>query len=110
MKKLKLNLDDLKVESFATTSEATGLPKGTVRGYDPCTEQISCDDVTCGSITCAPGPGPGTCLAPTSADSCSPTGEGCAETWGCGGGGLPTAGICTHQPGCELHTEGSCPF
>ncbi len=34
MKKITLNLDDLKVESFNTTPEATGRGKGAVFGYD----------------------------------------------------------------------------
>lgn len=49
MKKLKLNLDDLKVESFATTPEAPDRA-GTVHAYDDPTP--TCID-TCGTgCTC----------------------------------------------------------
>ncbi|HMB54225.1 MAG TPA: pinensin family lanthipeptide [Thermoanaerobaculia bacterium] len=51
MKKLTLNLDDLKVESFETASN----DQGTVFGYDP----VSCP--TCDQETCSTCPEQHTC-------------------------------------------------
>jgi hypothetical protein len=51
MKKIKLDLDDLKVESFDT------LPDGAVFGYSTCPTvcQQSCGNTYCGSCeTCPP--------------------------------------------------------
>lgn len=62
MKKITLNLDDFKVESFDTTEE------GSVLGYDP----VSCP--TCGQNTCDSTCGyscGGTC------DTCPPTDCSC---------------------------------
>jgi hypothetical protein len=49
MKKLKLNLDEIKVESFETT-DASSLSKGTIMGQVTWTQFLSChtDDNTCG--------------------------------------------------------------
>ena len=77
MKKLKLNLDDLRVESFATTPDATA-PPGTVFGQD--TEDTICN-TQCGTCTC------GNTCGNTCANSCGQcTGGG----EGCGGSGLGT--------------------
>ena len=62
MKKLKLNLDDLQVESFETVSAKGKTHKGTVMGYVPvfteedCTflQQETCDE-TEGNNTCDNG-------------------------------------------------------
>ncbi len=53
MKKLKLNLDEIKVESFETT-DASSLSKGTIMGQVTWTQYLSChtDDGTC-RYTCA---------------------------------------------------------
>jgi hypothetical protein len=59
MKKLTLDLDDLKVESF----ETAGTSQGTVFGYDP----VSCP--TCGQATCSTCQGQYTC-DPTCPDTC----------------------------------------
>ena len=62
MKRLKLDMDDLRVESFASTNEPAG-GRGTVRahakatygctqGYDSCdTLYATCDDFTCHALT-----------------------------------------------------------
>ncbi|HEX5871680.1 MAG TPA: pinensin family lanthipeptide [Longimicrobium sp.] len=60
MRKLKLDLDHLAVESFETNA-ADGAQRGTVRGFNPTCEN-SCLDTcyyTCGG-SCA-----GTCTEPT---------------------------------------------
>jgi len=59
MKKLTLNLDDLKVESF----ETAGSQEGTVFGYDP----ISCP--TCNQPTCSTCQGQASC-DPSCPDTC----------------------------------------
>ncbi|HEX6909897.1 MAG TPA: hypothetical protein VF142_05870 [Longimicrobium sp.] len=53
MKKLVLELDDLNVQSFATTGGARG-PRGTVRAHETetCVEQ-HCTDVCSLVLTCA---------------------------------------------------------
>jgi hypothetical protein len=59
MRKLKLELDDLQVESFSTTPE-TSQSLGTVYGYQPWTDTCgaTCDD-TCISVcgVCSDGGG-----------------------------------------------------
>jgi hypothetical protein len=63
MKKIRLNLDDLKVESFVTTPESEGV----VKGYSCPT----CDGPTC-AATC-PATCPQTCdTCPWSECSCPP--------------------------------------
>jgi len=65
MKKIKLNLDDLRVESFHTTPEAETTRVGTVFGLgDRPLESLACfsgmltcgdrcyTDVSCGGATC----------------------------------------------------------
>lgn len=54
MKKLKLNLDDLKVESFATTP-GSATQHGTIHGYGPLTNETHvecCGWHTDGSCKC----------------------------------------------------------
>jgi len=65
MKKIKLNLDDLKVESFVTTPEAGG-----VQGYScpSCAATCATCDATC----------PYTC--PPSCDTCPFTDCSCPKT------------------------------
>jgi hypothetical protein len=74
MEKLKLNLDDLKVESFDTTPMLADQSKGAVYGYD--TQQVSCEP-TPGAPTCY-GP---TCYALCTWDACGATSWlGCQNT------------------------------
>ena len=78
MKKLKLNLDDLRVESFDTSS-MVNLPNGTVHG------QVFTE-------TCA-----------TWEDSCSPTGAFAETCWDTCTGDA-TADLCGGTPGCTNDT------
>ena len=64
MKKIKLDLDDLKVESFDTTPEDREREQGTVFGYFTCPTICSCVD-TCEN-TCDD-----TCMGPTCNIVCS---------------------------------------
>jgi hypothetical protein len=41
MEKVRLSLDDLHVQSFATTG-AGAAPRGTVRGHDSVTDPVNC--------------------------------------------------------------------
>ena len=91
MNKLKLQLEDLAVDSFATCAAARG--KGTVIGEQgPCT----CPGVTCAitcAATCAYTCDDATCpQCPTCAQSCNGTCEGwtCIDT--CGGSCWDTCG------------------
>lgn len=72
MKKLKLNLDDLKVESFETSS--TLIDRGTVVGQ-------SANPTTPGALTCSPfgntGCGP-SCLTCNGGIQCAPSSVSCA--------------------------------
>ncbi|MCG8454976.1 MAG: pinensin family lanthipeptide [Holophagales bacterium] len=99
MKKLKLDLDDLKVESFETTPETGEEAKGTVYGYitqdlticDGCndpTNQNTCAS-TCGS-TCG-----NTCGSTCGTTCASTCGNTCGATCGCGG--------LTCQPDCNTN-------
>jgi hypothetical protein len=83
--KLKLNLDDLQIESFETSATDATRP-GTVWGY----ETESPGDTYCGSCdVCSNG---GTCDA-------SP---GCASgSFGCGGGGSQFTTICYEGVTCS---------
>ena len=93
MKKMKLSLDDLKVESFQTTPEGGGGGDGTVFGY------ISCDLTICAE--CPPGGCPtqdpscnGTCgqsCNGTCYESCNGT---CGASCGGGCGGLTCPEVC----------------
>ena len=74
MKKLKLDLDDLKVESFETTPE-TGNPRGTVVGYGDTFGRCETFDL----ITCFEPCETSTC-GHTCARTCNNT---CGSTCGC---------------------------
>ncbi len=52
MKKIKLNLDDLQVQSFDTTPVGGAAARGTVHGHGDTNQVGSC---TCGGDTCAGG-------------------------------------------------------
>ena len=107
MKKMKLSLDDLKVESVQTTPESNAPAEGTVFGY------ISCDQTWCKE--CPPGGCPSqvnTCQS-TCGSSCNGTcTESCNGTCdnscngGCGGQTCPeicgtfACWRCTDYGGC----------
>ncbi len=91
MKKLKLNLEDLKVESFETVSRKN--KKGTINGNaptwpndptcaeecitaftDPCDTQYNTCDESCG-VSC-PATCAGSCVGPTCKNTCQNTCQG----------------------------------
>ncbi len=81
MRKLKLDLNDLKVESFETTARSSDSDKGTVHGLADTRNRISClapceDEFTC--ATCG-----NSCHG-----SCS-CGITCSNTCGSGCGNSP---------------------
>lgn len=85
MKKLTLHLDQLAVESFATSDPA--LPRGTVEAHgtfvDPtCGPERTCGPQTCGQLYCVIGTDPIEC----------PVGTGPSCPGPCGTGPLPTGG------------------
>ncbi len=103
MKKLKLNLDDLRVESFATTPGVSGKP-GTVFGqeytFETCAPQNTCDPQQMSCVGCT---GSLTCGA------CNPTStcwwqETCLQTCNCGMTHECVTGLATDCPG-----ETNCP-
>ncbi len=107
MKKMKLSLDDLKVESFQTTPEVAG-EEGTVVGY------ITCDLTVCNE--CGPGCGStrqascnGTCAASCNG-TCDPScGGTCSSTCsGCGGSGVTCLGSCNTDFACFICTRYQC--
>ena len=83
MKKLKLQLDDLSVESFATAQDKDGL--GTVDGYNSCQtcQDIDCTAACTGGSCGGTGTGGGsgiTACGPTESDAnfgCSTGMQGC---------------------------------
>ena len=74
MEKMRLTLDELEVQSFATTS-GTGRQRGTVRGHDSPTDQVECPTADINWNTCV---------------------ESCPDSCGCGGGGGPSD-FCTYD-------------
>lgn len=56
MGKLRLNIDDLKVQSFATAPDGSQGSRGTVQGYVTCTSDAMCCDYTEECSVCAMGP------------------------------------------------------
>ncbi|HEU0052026.1 MAG TPA: hypothetical protein VFQ39_02570 [Longimicrobium sp.] len=82
MKKLRLDMEDLRVESFQTAGGA-GLSRGTVRGHATlrhCTEFVDCTiDFGCGTVGCGTGAAScnGTCDA-----SCNGSCASCVATCG----------------------------
>ncbi len=78
MKKLKLHLDDLRIDSFSTTSAAK--PRGTVFG-EQCTCYTQC---TCPGCPTCDASCNGTCGATCDA-SCNGTCDGCTWEASCGG-------------------------
>lgn len=93
MKKLRLNLDELEIESFATTAEADALEEGTVHGYhctcncctdnDPtcyntCAGNATCHRTCVGNNTCGQTACYGTCYNTCNWGSCDgwETGDG----------------------------------
>ncbi|HEX6911890.1 MAG TPA: hypothetical protein VF142_15915 [Longimicrobium sp.] len=84
MKKLKLEMEDLAVESFTTSP--VGGPRGTVEAHGTwidhtCGAENTCGPQTCGEMYCVIGTDPIECGA-TGAASCAgcgpATGSGCA--------------------------------
>ena len=98
MKKFKLELDDLRIDSFSTTPAQT--PKGTVFG-EQCTCYTNC---TCPGCPTCDASCNGTCNA-----SCNGT---CATTCGCGGDtvdyscGGTCDGSCGGGYSCDYTCEG----
>ncbi len=108
MKKLNLNLEDLKVESFDTLPRALNDQEGTVQGYGT-PPLISCGETACDEtcLSCDPSCN-GTCQGNTCEGTC---GRSCGGTCGhsCGGtcntcGGLSCVPTCFNWPGCETGT------
>lgn len=110
MKKMKLDLDDLKVESFETTAESQD-GEGTVYGYitqdltqcGDCTNFL-CEPTnnrTCGS-TC--GPTCGNTCGNTCPSTCNNT---CGSTCTCGNG-VTCLGECNTDFACFICTRIDC--
>jgi hypothetical protein len=74
MEKTRLRLDDLEIQSFATTGEGTQR-RGTVRAHDAPTDEVECPTANPNWNTCW--------------DTCWDT---CGNTCGCGGGGGDSTG------------------
>lgn len=100
MKKLKLDLSNLTVESFDTTPGVTGV-RGTIRGQDDTHVADTCNGITChagcqtggGGLTCGGGCGGSDTAGACCSAACTVneqtcqggmTGCGCASTVACG--------------------------
>ncbi len=98
MKKLKLNLSELKVETFSINENKEN--KGTVNGQErPSKLEMTCDNTECGQYSCN-----ATCL-----ESCNGTCDSCIDSC------LPTCnmscnGTCNtcHPRNCPTHGELTC--
>ena len=117
-KKLKLNLDDLKVESFVTTPDAT-QGRGTVFGQMQTESCVVCTAGTCQCPTLAgdtcqypPCGGGGTGEGPTCAATQCTCGEETCQFPSCGDTNWCGTGYATDCPGqteCgEDTTQGTC--
>jgi len=107
MQKLRLDLDSLTVDSFATTPESLSA-RGTVFGQDTndgvCTWATMCAQATCdGGNTCADGCGSGLgcgsatgacCTQDPNADSCGGYTQCCASTDLCASVETQDCGAC----------------
>lgn len=98
--KMKLNLDELDVESFDPMPAEEGNAPGTLRGYLGTQEPFTCDsceEETCGgTCTCDPSCG-GTCTCGT---SCGGTCNTCGST--CGGLTCDSTDPCNTCPSCPF--------
>ena len=103
MKKLKLNLDDLHVESFKVTPDKPGASKGTVEGYSyECTFDDTCRPILCPTEYDCP-----TDFTDCNQNTCDPW---CTEHTHCGQ--YTCAAGCTAYTNCGtcgLTCEDTCP-
>lgn len=91
MKKLKLNLDELKVESFDTTKVLT--EKGTVNAQAATWGSLQTEGLC---YTCAPS------YCPSCGGTCPgecPTENNCTQSYSCGGSCAPTCETCLDSCG-----------
>jgi len=109
MKKIRLDLEALKVESFVT-SEGTPQGDGTVFGMLPTDCEVTCNGF---ANTCDDGPncfgmsGPTDCCDYTNPMAVTCTGyEVTEDPIFCGGGGDTDEDTCPGQPGCKYTTQG----
>ena len=102
MKKLKLQMEELAVESF--TTDATTPMRGTVQGHNSlggntCGAERTCGPQTCPPMYCSFGTDPGACSPDTlncPTQTCQ-TGCGCAT-----GSGFTCVGCTTHNYTADL--------
>jgi hypothetical protein len=99
MKKFKLQLDDLRIDSFSTTPAQT--PQGTVYG-EQCTCRTNC---TCPGCPTCDASCNGTCYAScngTCDAACDETLDACGSDYTCGDGcGYTEPGYVTYGPNAE---------
>ena len=86
MEKTRLSLDDLEVQSFATTAP-TGQQRGTVRGHDAPTDQVEC---------------------PTADGNWNTCWDSCADSCGCGGGSGNSCENNCESTGCGGFSDWAC--
>jgi hypothetical protein len=76
MEKVRLSVDELQVQSFATTG-ANALPRGTVRGHDAPSDQFACPtadvnwDTCWDTCACHSEGNTGDCTVICESDACS---------------------------------------
>ncbi len=95
MKKLKLDLDDLEVESFQTTPDAGDSQEGTVYGYLSFGPGNTCDAGCTGNTACR------VCTNHTLCGQ-NTCGAGCTDHTNCGQN--TCAGGCTANTNCGQYT------
>ena len=103
MEKLKLNLDEIKVESFETIQP--GSKQGTVLGQQTGTNvcvtcgYTHCDEYTCGDATCAGGTcdGGNTCYCTIDDPGCPTVAATCYNSCGCPTASCPKDTYCVYE-------------
>ena len=109
MRKLKLQMDQLAVESFPT-SEAL-VPRGTVEAHgtfidNTCGAERTCGPQTCGDLICVIGTDPIDCPVVSGGLTCDQT---CTTCPGPTGGGLSCVGCTTRNYTADLGDD-TCGF
>lgn len=110
MKKLRLELDQLAVESFTTSDPV--MRRGTVEAHNDtwvgntCGPERTCGPQTCGQLYCVIGTDPINCPAPSGAFTCA---AGCTVGTGPTGGQLSCAGCTTQNYTADLGDD-TCGF
>jgi hypothetical protein len=82
MEKVRLSLDELEVQSFATTT-GEAQRRGTVRGHDAPTDEVECPTADYRWNTCFPTQCQGSCGCEASGDCSVDCWSNFGDSWDC---------------------------